>query len=80
MNGVFTRTWKARVVVFILCFSLVAVGCEGTDTRDKVDDTVEELAGKKNVDRYKKMKNDLGEMQAQQKEKYKQLDEGADNK
>ena len=80
MNGAFGRTLKNVVLVFFLCFSLVAGGCEGTDTRDQVDDTVVEMAGKKNVDRYKKMKDDLGEMQTQQTEKYKQLDEAADNK
>jgi hypothetical protein len=32
------------------------------------------------VDRYKKMTDDLGEIQTQQTEKYKQLDEAADDK
>lgn len=80
MNGAFGRTLKTVVLVFLLCFLLTAGGCEGTDTRDKVDDTVEEVAGKKTVDRYKKMKDDLGEIQTQQKENYKQLDEAADDK
>ena len=80
MNGAFGRTLKTGVLVFLLCVSLGAGGCEGTDTRDKVDDTVEEMAGKKNVDRYKKMKEDLGEIQTQQTEKYQQLDEAADDK
>ena len=80
MNGVFGRTLKTVVLVFLLCVSLVPGGCEGTDTRDKVDGTVEEMAGKKNVDRYKKMKEDIGEIQTQQTEKYQQLDEAADAK
>jgi hypothetical protein len=47
MNGAFGRTLKTMVFGFLLCISLLTGGCEGTDTRDKVDDTVEEVAGKK---------------------------------
>ena len=46
MNGWFGYG-KSLVLVFLVCMSLLAGGCEGTDTRDKVDDTVEEMAGKK---------------------------------
>ena len=80
MNDAFGRILKTVMLVFLLCVSLLALGCEGTDTRDKVDDAVEEMSGKKNVDRYKKMKKDLGEIQTQQTEKYQQLDEAADDK
>jgi len=80
MNEAFGRMVKTVVLVFLLCVSLGAGGCEGTETRDKVDDAVKEMSGKKNVDRYKKMKNDLGEIQTQQTEKYQQLDEAADDK
>lgn len=80
MNGPSGSTVKPVVLGLLLCVSLGFGGCEGTDTRDKVDDTVEEMAGKKNVDRYKKMKEDLGEIQTQQTEKSRQLDEAADDK
>jgi hypothetical protein len=79
MNGALGRTLKTVVLVFLLCVSLTAVGCEGTDTLEKVDDTVEEMVGKKNVDRYEKMKDDIGEIQTQQTEKYRQLDEDGDD-
>ena len=79
MNGWFGDV-KGLVLVFLLCISLVVGGCEGTDTRDKVDDTVEELAGKKNLDRYKQMTDNLSEIQTQQTEKYRQLDENADDR
>lgn len=71
---------KSLVLVFLLCVSLVAGGCEGTETRDKVDDTVEEMAGKKKLDRYQKMKDDLSDIQTQQTEKYRQLGEEDDDK
>lgn len=66
--------------VLILCVVLAAGGCEGTDTRDQVDDTVEEMTGKKNLDRFKQMKDDLGEIQTQQTENYRQLEENDDDK
>ena len=74
------RYLKGWVLAFIVGLALVAGGCDGTDTRDTVDDTVEEMAGKKNLDRYKQMKDDLGEIQTQQTEKYRQLEEDTDDK
>jgi hypothetical protein len=47
MNDAFGRASKTLVLVFFFCASLAAGGCEGTDTRGKVDDTVEEMAGKR---------------------------------
>lgn len=66
---------KKSSQVILLCVCLTAGGCEGTETRETVDDTVEEMAGKKELDRYQQMKEDLGEIQKQQSEKYRQLDD-----
>ncbi len=75
-----SRMLKSLMLVFPLCLLLVAGGCEGTDTRDNVDETVEEMAGKKDLDRYKQMKDDLGDIQTRQTENYRQLNEDvADN-
>lgn len=68
------RYGKWFFVAFLLGIALITMGCEGTDTRDKVDDAVEEMAGKKDVERYKKMKDDIGKTQTQQEERYRQLD------
>ena len=70
---------KSFLCVFLISLALLATGCEGTETRDTVDDTVEEMAGKNNLDRYQQMKDDLGEIQQHQREKYRQLDENADD-
>jgi hypothetical protein len=75
MNKDQRKIVKRLVLIFLACASLVAGGCEGTDTREQVDDTVEEMAGKKDLERYKQMKDNLGEIQTQQTDRYRQLDE-----
>ena len=76
-------TWikKASIqltLVLVLFAFLAFSGCEGTDTREQVDDTVEELAGKKNVDRMHEMKKDLGEAAKKQADQFKKTEEGAE--
>ena len=68
---------KGVIIVLLICAPLATVGCEGSDTRATVDDTAQELAGKKNIDRYQQMKGDLDDIQQQQTLKYRQLGEGA---
>lgn len=58
----------------VLGILLAVSGCEGTENREKVDSTVEELAGKKNLDRYQNMKDELGEIETRQAERLQQLD------
>ena len=65
----------------VVVFAFLAItGCEGTDTREKVDDTVEELAGKKNLDRMDQMKKTINKAQQQQQERYKKTEESAEEK
>jgi outer membrane murein-binding lipoprotein Lpp len=78
-------TWIVKVckhltLVLVLFAFLAIAGCEGTDTREKVDDTVEELAGKKNLDRMDKMKKNINKAQQQQADRYKKIDESAEEK
>jgi hypothetical protein len=68
------------LLVSSVCLSLVAAGCEGTDSRDRADDVVEEVVGKKNTDRYQRLKDDLGEIEKKETEKYRRLEEGTDEK
>ena len=71
------KRWYQRLgvigVTVMLSAALLMAGCEGTETRNQVDDTVEELAGKKQVDQMKAMKEDLEQIQTQQAERLKQL-------
>ena len=56
----------------------MVIGCGGTDTRNQVDDTVAELAGKTDLDRYQQMKDDLADIQKRQSENDQQLKEASD--
>ena len=61
-------------ILGILSMVVVFGGCEGSDTREKVDKTVEEMAGKKDLERYKKMKDDIKNIQKQQEDQRRQMD------
>lgn len=73
------KQWRknlaAMVVMAVLSTALLMSGCEGTETHNQVDDSVEELAGKKQVDQMKAMKKDLEKIQTQQDNRIKQLDD-----
>ena len=78
-------TWIVKacknLTLFLVLFAFLAIaGCEGTETREKVDDTVEELAGKKNLDRMDQMKKDIDKAQQQQLERFKKTEESAEEK
>jgi outer membrane murein-binding lipoprotein Lpp len=78
-------TWIAKAckhltLVFVLFAFLAVAGCEGTDTREKVDNTVEELTGKKNLDRMDQMKKTINKAQQQDQERFKKTDESAEEK
>lgn len=66
---------RRRVIIttVFLAATLLIGGCEGTESRNQVNDTVEELAGKKQVDRMKEMKKDLEDIQNQQADRLKTL-------
>jgi hypothetical protein len=53
---------------------LVLTGCEGTDSREKVDDTVKEFSGQKNLERMEQMKKDIGDIKKQQADRLKKLE------
>ena len=74
------RACKHLTLVLVLLAVLAIDGCEGTDTREKVDNTVEELAGKQNLDRMDKMKKTINKAQQQQLERFKKIEESAEEK
>ena len=74
------RACKKLTPVLVIFAFLAVSGCEGTDTREKIDDTVEEFAGKKNLDRMEQMKKDLGKAREKQEEQVKKTEESAEEK
>ena len=67
------------LVLFLFAFLAIA-GCEGTETREHIDDTVKELAGKKNIDRMDQMKKDINKARQQQADRFEKTDESAEEK
>jgi hypothetical protein len=72
MKGI-KKTFKTWAIVLVLLTGLVLTGCEGTDSREKVDDTVKEFSGQKNLERMEQMKKDIGEIKKQQADRLKKL-------
>ncbi len=76
MKWVIKKFWFLPLL--ILFATPVFYGCEGSEPREQVDETVKELSGQKSVERMDKMKKDIGAIQTQQEDRLKQLDESAD--
>lgn len=66
--------------VFVLFAVLAIGGCEGTETREQIDDTVKEFAGKKNIDRMDQMKKDLDKARQQEADRFEKTEESAKEK
>ena len=79
MTGI-VKACKNLTLVLVLCSFLAIAGCEGTDTREQVDDTVKELAGKKKLDQMDQMKKDINKAAQQQADRFKKTDESAGEK
>ncbi len=74
------KACKNLTLVLVLFTFLAIAGCEGTETREQVDDTVEELAGKKNLDRMDQMKKDINKAAKKQLDRLKKIKESAEKK
>jgi hypothetical protein len=78
MAGIIHLNGKTIMVGSLLAL-LAFTGCEGSDSREQVDNTVEEFAGKKKVDQMKAMERDIGDIQDQQSDRFKELDDMDDD-
>ncbi|GEM_PF-1326482 len=72
-----SQTKKIFIMLIILLTIALTLfcSCKGSDTREKVDDTVEELAGKKQVERMKEMEKDIGNITERESKRMDDLDE-----
>jgi hypothetical protein len=68
------KTFKTWPLLFVLLTGLVLAGCEGTDSRESVDDTIKELSGQKNLERMKQMKKDINDIKKRQAERLKEVE------
>jgi len=68
------KTFKTWPLFFVLLTGLVLTGCEGTDSREKVDDTVKELSGQKSLERMDQMKKDIDDINKKQAERLKEIE------
>jgi len=74
------KACKNLTLVLVLFAFLAIAGCEGTETREQVDDTVKEFTGKKNIDRMDQMKKDINKARQQQADRLKKIDESAEDR
>lgn len=65
----------AGIIAFGLAGSLLLSGCEGSESREKVDSTVETVVGKEQTDQFKEAKEELKAIETQQADRYKALDD-----
>ncbi|MFH2219483.1 MAG: hypothetical protein ABII68_07480 [Pseudomonadota bacterium] len=74
------KACKNLTLILVLFAFLGIAGCEGTASRDQVDDTVKELAGKKKIDQMDQMKKDIDKAAQQQADRFEKTDESAGQK
>jgi len=67
------KIFKIRPLLLVLITGLFLAGCDGTDSREMVDDTVRELSGQKNLERMQQMKKDIGNINKRQADHLKEL-------
>jgi len=66
------KIFKMWPVMLLLLALLSFSGCDGSDTREKVDDTVKELSGQKNLERMQQMQKDIDAINKRQAERLKE--------
>ena len=66
------KTLKSWPLILALFTCLALAGCEGTENRENVDDTVKELSGQKSLERMDQMKKDIGDINKQQADRLKE--------
>jgi hypothetical protein len=79
MTWIVTACKNLSLVLVLFAFLAIG-GCEGSKTREQIDDTVKEVAGKKNIDRMDQMKKDLHKARQQQADRFEKTEESAEEK
>jgi outer membrane murein-binding lipoprotein Lpp len=74
------KAYKKLTMALVLFAVLAFGGCEGTETREHIDDTVKELAGKKKIDQMDRMKEQMDKARQQQADRFEKTEESAREK
>ena len=69
------KTIYTGIIALGLAGSLTLSGCEGSESREKVNATVETVVGKEQTDQFREVKEELKAIETQQADRYKVLDE-----
>jgi hypothetical protein len=72
MKASVTQACRTGILLLMLSAFAVFSGCEGTETREQVDDTVKELSGQKKVEQMEQMKKSIGNIEKQQADRLKE--------
>lgn len=71
-------TFGRLIIVLLMAGMLCLSGCKGSESREKVDDAVETMSGKEQVEQMDKMKEDFIKAQQKSEERIKsQLEDDA---
>ena len=62
---------KIRLFLFILCAIPFFYGCDGSEPRQQVDDTVKEISGQKSVEQMDQILKDIDTIQSKQEDRLK---------
>lgn len=68
------KAYKTWPLFFVLLTGLVLAGCEGSDSREKIDDTVKEFSGQKSLERMDQMKKDIDDINKKQADRLKEIE------
>ena len=66
------KTFKIWPLILALIIGLAFAGCEGSDSREKVDSAVRDLSGQKSVEQMDQMKKQIQDINKQQMDRLKE--------
>ncbi len=76
MSSTIKTSWF--LLLFVLCTAATFYGCEGSEPREKVTETVKELSGQKDLERMAQMKKDIGVIRNRKEDWTKQIGKSTD--
>ena len=69
-----SRPLSLSIILTVSLFLAFSGGCSGSDTRENLNNAVEEMAGKDKIEQMQDMKQAIEQVQKRQGQRYDQLD------